>query len=127
MRAHDMSVQSQCEFMKVILQSLCVSVNTCTLRIPGNFTIKMNITLFFKGFCSPSSDILFVATKKLKRTQHWSRKPTGSNSFQSGPNLLENHISRHSSASFVRRDVTMSASPPCRLCQKRRGDVWADE
>lgn len=41
-----MSVQSQCEFMKVILQSLCVSVNTCTLRIPGNFTIKMNITLF---------------------------------------------------------------------------------
>lgn len=32
------------------------------------FYNKNEYYTFFKGFCSPSSDILFVATKKLKRT-----------------------------------------------------------
>lgn len=105
---------------------VCVSVNTCTLRIPGNFTIKMNITLFLKVFVLPL--LIFY----LLQQKNWNGLNTGQGSQPvvtvfSGPNLLENHISRHSSASFVRRDVTMSASPPCRLCQKRRGDVWADE
>lgn len=67
MRAHDMSVQSQCEFMKVILQSLCLCEHL-HFEDTWKFYNKNEYYTFFKGFCSPSSDILFVATKKLKRT-----------------------------------------------------------
>lgn len=53
---------------------VCVSVNTCTLRIPGNFTIKMNITLFLKVFVLPL--LIFY----LLQQKNWNGLNTGQGS-----------------------------------------------